>query len=237
MGLDYLGIPFEVKQYELRGFNWQWGDKLLSTAQLGLEFSGAQEKDHWFDHLQVSNSLYKRLIKWSRTYFKKDASAAVIDINRTTNHRLPLGRIERLGLPFESYEATFNENIFSTAPEEFKNKLTSNFYKSAGLTLLDSESNYRWIPSGQFAYSKNLYYQSSEFADAVGNRTIWSFDELKIMIAEEEDAMNNVIKAKNDYYHLQVSMATDPNGNRAGVIFSPLGYVMASARMGKINGP
>src|SRR5205085_7529211 len=54
-----------------------------------------------------------------------------------------------------------------------------------------------------------------------------------LLVVRTTDAIGNIVQATNDYRVLQPSLITDPNGNRAAVVFDAMGLVAGTAVMGK----
>jgi len=68
-------------------------------------------KGYEWQRTDGDRGLIRRLIEWSRTYFRQDCEPDQIDARDNLAHRLELGDIALLGLPYESYQAAFNEAL------------------------------------------------------------------------------------------------------------------------------
>ena len=74
--------------------------------------------------------------------------------------------------------------------------------------------------------------------DPLGNDTTLAYDRPYHLLPEQvTDPVGLKIQAEHDYRVLQPKMVTDRNGNRSAVSFSPLGFVTATAVMGKQGEP
>ena len=60
---------------------------------------------------EADSGVHRRIIKLTRNYFRQDANPERIDPLGDLNHRLPLGEIESLALPYESYQAAFTNSM------------------------------------------------------------------------------------------------------------------------------
>ena len=69
--------------------------------------------------------------------------------------------------------------------------------------------------------------------DPLGNDTTMTYDPYHLLPLHVIDAVGLTTSAEYDYRTLQPRIATDANGNRRAVSFSPLGLVTAAATMGK----
>ncbi|MEL6941947.1 MAG: SpvB/TcaC N-terminal domain-containing protein, partial [Bacteroidota bacterium] len=136
----YAGVGCEIKAYELINLekvaSWESGKKLERSKVIELL---ERAKESLF-HQEADNEteLFKRLLSWQQTYFRKIWMEAEIDFGERPSDqsipaedlvvRLPLERINPHGLVFESYQAAFpNEQIKLLFPE-----LSNEDLKAAG---------------------------------------------------------------------------------------------------------
>lgn len=239
-------MPSEVFTYELTrpprsddsvvySFNDLTG---LASAATGISYETTPDL----------TKIQKRLIGDTRTlYLKNDLSA-----------HLPLGKIESLGLVYETYRLALTSGL---AQQVFINS-NSNPNKpgsTAALSALlsgegayvnsEADSNW-WIPSGQTIYSpvpqnppsplvQDAAYAASHFflpqaqRDPFGQYIRLTYDSYNLLLAQTEDALGNIVAAQNDYRVLHPNLVTDPNGNQAAARFDALAMVVATAVMGK----
>ncbi|WP_198535976.1 SpvB/TcaC N-terminal domain-containing protein [Pseudofrankia saprophytica] len=73
--------------------------------------------------------------------------------------------------------------------------------------------------------------------DPRGRETVISHDAFGLLPVSATDPAGLVTTASNDYRVLRPRELTDPNGNRAAVSFTPLGFVAATALLGKPGRP
>lgn len=177
---------------------------------------------------------------WQRSYFRADAAAAELDIilnaegqpTRTLTNRLPLGEIESLALPYESYTAASTDDLLAqlfTAPAN----VSPEMLLAGGYHQEPDSSGYWWIPSGQQSFDEAKFYLSEVTRDPFAVDTHSAYDVYVLMTVAATDALGNHIQANANYRVLQPEQVTDPNGNRAAVTFNALGLVAGSAVMGK----
>ncbi len=67
----------------------------------------------------------------------------------------------------------------------------------------------------------------------INTESVVNYDAYDLLIVETHDALGNRTRAINDYRMLAPRLTTDPNGNRAEIVFDTLGMVVGAAAMGK----
>lgn len=247
-GFYYAGVPCQTRAFEVTG---------LQPANPNQPFKAAD-----FDAIRFAEPLVvnpadfepfqpdppadltvpkKRIIEWSRTYFRKNDAAAELDINldgngqptRTYANRLPLGQLESLALPYESYQAALTNELVDLIFNDRANgvvRVEPDLLRQAGYTL---EEGYWWQPSGQQSFAASSFFLPTIACDSFANQVITTYDVHALLVEAVEDALSNRTEAANDYRVLQPHQVTDPNGNRTAVAFDALGMVAATAVMGK----
>ena len=60
---------------------------------------------------EADTEVRRRLIEWTRTYYRADADPEHLDPIGTLAHRLPLGVVESLALPYDAYKAAFTDAL------------------------------------------------------------------------------------------------------------------------------
>jgi RHS repeat-associated protein len=182
---------------------------------------------------------YRRLIEQSRTLYRRDDLGGA----------LPLGIIEPMALPFESYKLAFTPGLLAV----FSAKISAN--ESTAL-MTGPDGGYRdldgdgrlWIPSGRIFFSLDPTHPDPTYARAhrfqpqgaqnpFGNLSRVSYDGHELVVARTIDALGNTVSAEFDYRVLLPSLVTDPNGNRTAAAFDTLGLLVATAIMGKQHEP
>lgn len=171
-----------------------------------------------------------RPIEQVRTFYRKDS----------LDGRFPLGEIEPLALPFESYKLAFTPGLLASVyqPELGSNPsenllpdpedlLGGQKGDQGGYVDLDDDGHW-WIPSGRIFYSsaanipdeastavserkeaREHFFLPRKLANPFGQSNTVDYDEHHLLVARTEDAVNNVVAARNDYRVLQPSQMTD----------------------------
>lgn len=230
---DYRApLPSERRTFELTGLKsdssvrFDFGiidDAALSAAQIDYE-------------AKPSDGLQKRLIEHIRTLYRRS------DLDGP----LPLGQLESLALPFESYRLAFTPGLLRQVYEEC---VTEEMLASEGRYVHSEGDDNWWIPSGRAFFTLNEtappaqelddarqhFFLPRLFLDPFGSATTVSYDTYDLLLTETRDALGNTVRSENDYRVMQPRLITDPNGNRAAVAFDALGIVVGTAVMGKEN--
>lgn len=232
-------LPYEACTYELTGHGYSESDfpeerirqrpaliNLLNTVQTAasLEYQ-----------MQPDGSLQKRLIERVRTLYRKnDLSDA-----------LPLGVVESLALPYESYKLAFTPDLLA---QVYGDRVTEEMLTEGGYLHSEGDSNW-WIPSGrvfhhselgatsaqELAFAQTHFFLPHRFEDPFNNVTTVEYDRYDLMVTTTRDAIGNEVKAEHDYRVMQPKVAIDPNQNRAQVAFDVLGMVAGAAVLGKVE--
>ena len=239
----YVGVPCETRQYEITGKPVGWNAQRLLTA---ADFTPALSDPGSFKHFEEQPAnLGKRLLKWTQGYFRKDAAIQKVDAPDVYTHRLPHGRIERLGLLYESYEAVFSGSLLQGV---YRNRATLERLDRGGYipsSRLDVASfswpaqagvdQYWWRPSGKKGYESAPagFYQVCESRDVFGNKFELTRDPYRVATVHTKDVVENQTFVDVDYRVLQPSTLTDANGNLGRVAYDTLGFVAATSAEGK----
>ncbi len=217
-----IGVPIEIRTYEITG--------LTSTIPFALDFIRTQlptASEIAYEALPISGTLQKRLIERVRTLYRQDNEA-----NTTDPNPLPLGQIDSLALPCESFKLAFTPGLLAQVYSSKINKLEIN-------TLLSNEGQYVqqddgwWIPSGRQAFDPAQFYLPVQIKDPFSNLYISTYDTYHLLAVQTVDPLNNTVQIRNNYRTMQPEQVTDPNGNRSQVQFDALGMVVGTAIMGK----
>lgn len=234
----YIGINCETKIFEVHGLNWQWpagGARpvpLKDTDLAGI----TNTPDHFLPYLPViplnPAGIEKRIVDWKRIYFRQNTDPRDIDAVDSTDHRLDLGQIESLGLPYETYQVAFTDNMLQ---DIYSNRLNNISIENEG--GYRKEDNYWWIPSGKQGFSSQKFFQPIQSQDPFGNKTTTVLDDYALLVNKVIDALPgtkaNVYMSWNDYRVLQPYEVKDPNCNGSAVAFDALGLVVGTAIFGE----
>jgi hypothetical protein len=189
----------------------------------------------------VGDAPYRRLLKKSRSIYREDHLRDL----------LPLGRLEALALPGQSYQLALTGDLLTEVyrrgepPEDL---LPAALQEEGGYVDLDKDGGW-WAPSGRIFYSAEEsddakeelahalrhFFLPHRYRDAFGNVATVAYDPHDLAPAETEDPVGNIVRADLDYRVLSPRLITDPNGNRSEVAFDALGLVAGTALMGKIG--
>jgi RHS repeat-associated protein len=171
----------------------------------------------------------RRLIEQVRTLYRQDS-----DANTTDPTPLPLGQIDSLALPCESFKLAFTPGLLT---QVYSSKIAAGDLN----TLLNDEGKYVqqdgdwWIPSGRQAFDPAQFYLVIATKDPFGQIFTTTYDTYKLLPIQSQDPVGNVVQISNDYRVMHPQEITDPNGNRTQAMFDALGMVVGTAVMGKVT--
>jgi RHS repeat-associated protein len=223
-----IGVPIETRTYEVTGLPIAFPYK-LETLRIDLATASAIA----YETVVVDDLVQKRPIEWVRALYRPNAQATTLDPTP-----LPLGEVESLALPCESFKLAFTPGLLA---QNFGGKLAT-----AELNiLLSNEGKYRqleegnwWIPSGRQAFEPDGFYLSPQMQDPFGGIYTMTYDRYRLFVVETRDALpdgqKNVVQVRNDYRVMQPWQITDPNGNQVEAVFDALGMVAGTAVMSKV---
>lgn len=253
-GDDYrTPLPAEAWTYELTGFKPangeirfsfdEWAQNNFARLGSAVEIPYEQKSD--------SNNPQKRLIERVRTLYRKD------DLNML----LPVGELESLALPGESYKLAFTPGLLTQVYQRDSEDLlpnpsvillagspTNNVSDRGGYIDLDGDGHW-WIPSGhvffspstadlaaqELSFARGHFFLPHRYRDPFNTEAIVRLDDHNLLMQETQDVLGNKILAESDYRVLQPALITDPNGNRAEATFDVLGMVVGTTVMGKVT--
>lgn len=247
-------LPCETRTYEFAGFEtansadrfsfdqWTRNGFALPASAVEIPYEGTAD----------NVSPQKRLIEHVRILYRKDDLTAF----------LPLGELEPLALPGESYKLALTPGLLAHV---FKRKQTDNQPHEELLPnpapLLQGASGDQggyiamdgnwWIASGrvfldpdadivnpansaaqELSTARQHFFLPRKGADPFGHSSTVDY-EYDLLVVKTKDAVNNTVLALNAYRVLQPRLVTDPNGNRSAAAFDALGMVVATAVMAK----
>ncbi len=245
--------PSASRTYELTGFKpagnavrfsfdeWIINNFDLLTSAIEIPYEGtanlAQQQ--------------KRLIEHVRTLYRKDDLSDV----------LPLGELESLALPGETYKLAFTPGLLT---QVYGGRVTDAILATEGhYAHGEGDANW-WIPSGrkylspnpddtaaqELAHARQHFflphrYRDPFHTDAISTESFVTYDSYDLLMLETRDALGNRVTVGerdgagnltttgNDYRVLQPRLMMDPNRNRAQIAFDVLGMVVGTAVMGK----
>ncbi len=231
-----IGMPVETCTYEITGIDEAdsspWvpyslkliREKLQDIENLLQDPETDPRPEISYEAFADEGALQRRLIEQVRTYYRADDRADSLDPDRW-----PLGDVDSLALPCESFKRAFTE----TLPSQIYGKELTEFEltESELIALLDEEGGYVqldspwWIPSGRQAFDPALFYLPTETKDPFGQIYNITYDEYPLLVNETVDPLGNrvtigerdsegtVLQWGNNYRVMQPYLITDPNGN------------------------
>lgn len=242
-------LPCESCTYELTGLALP-PDRIRFTFD-EVRQAGVTAIALDYEQDPTAGRLEKRLIEHVRTYYRRN------DLGGP----LPLGALESLALPFESYKLAFTPGLITKV---YGSRVTDAMLANEGRYVHSEGDANWWIPSGRIFYSldpahtaaQELAYARQHFflphryrdpfhTNAVSTENFVTYDAYDLLIEETRDALGNrvtvgerdasgaITRRAQDYRVLQPALVMDPNRNRSAVAFDTLGMVVGTAVMDK----
>ncbi len=192
--------PSESRTYELTGLTLAVGRDRFAFD--GVLDAGTKAIALDYEKQPTTGRTEKRLIEHVRTYYRR---------NDLTGP-LPLGDLQSLALPFESYKLAFTPGLVAKV---YGGRVTDGMLDGTGATPggryvhTEDDANW-WIPSGEIFYSPNpgdlavqeLTYAGQHFflphryrdpfhTSAVSTESIVTYDTYDLLVEETRDALEN----------------------------------------------
>ncbi len=156
---------------------------------------------------------------------------------------LPPGQLQTRALAGQSYQAALTPGLLTAI---FGTLVPPATLTEGGYVQLAGETGW-WKPSSLVFYSPGdsdtpavelatalgEFFQPRRVIDPFGGITRADYDGYALLPATVTDPVGNPTRASNDYRVLLPATVTDPNGNRTATAFDALGFVTATAVMGK----
>ena len=227
----FVGVPFEAQSFEVNGIDWNWsGGAWLQRADFdALLVSPEQFRLHHQRDAFDPGAIDKRLLAWSRTYFRDDAGADDLDEADSRLHRMPLGEIDRLGLAYETLTAVASSDWLNAQLPEARSEAQ---FAEAGYRREPDQPELLWAPSGRVAFDPQQFYLPVRSRDPFGAVATISYDQHSLMPVRMVDPLGNTTEAIYDYRVLQPKLVIDPNGARTAAAFDALGMLVGTALLG-----
>ncbi|MGA8742243.1 MAG: SpvB/TcaC N-terminal domain-containing protein [Terracidiphilus sp.] len=176
---------------------------------------------------------HRRLLTETRTQYRSDS----------LDHLLPVGALESLAIPGESYTLAFTERILTDA---YGDRVPGSDLPAGGYVDLDRDGLW-WARAGRIFFSTDTndtaddeirrarqhFFLPVRFVDPFENTTIIAYDAHDLTPLESRDPVGNTVRSQVDYRVLETAEVTDPNGNRSRAAFDALGMIAGTAVMGK----
>ena len=228
--IRWLGVTFQTRSYEVHGVDWEWDQAPVLVDAVGLQTLTDDPADHLPFETPAADApamtLSKRLLSWSRTYFRTDNSAADLDEGSTGLGRLALGQIDTRGLPYETYTAVMSDDLASDALGDL---FDSTILADLGYHREVDAAGVLWAPSGRLAFGDFLRPIAAR--DAFGSVSTVHYDAAGLP-DETIDPAGLATTAENDFRIMGPSLVRDPNRDETHVRYDALGFPAGIARVG-----
>lgn len=240
-----LRAPCEVLTYELTGIEPL--DRYFSLEELRrLRLS----KVHQTEGTPVAGIAYHQVSD------RRDRQKRIVEhlrmlyFNENLRDPLPLGRLDALGLTYETYKLALTDNLLGAVlgdkltvgiRNDLGDETLSGYLSGAGLDLrfpgIDNAGQY-WMRSGVAGFASDAaehFYLPERYVDPFGNETIISYDGgYDLFVRSSTDPVGNTMTVRQfDYRVLAPRETEDINGNLSEIAFDALGLPTAVAVKGK----
>lgn len=229
-----LGIPYEVKNYEIGGLY------LTSSKYFTFEELNAQVKVALYNEIENDKNfevgqIQGKLLCWNRLYFWND---------KQTEY-LPIGEITPLALLHHIENAEFSSKVTGKV---FGDKVTKDILeKDGGYVLREGYWWNRGLVQYYFSKNDNNFFlpwkiENSFVAEDsyLHSKTQLEYDSYLIAIKKEvkflTDSITNVSEIFMDYRTIQPKKIVDINGNSSEIMFDALGRVKVVSNHGTMDG-
>lgn len=232
-----IGLPVETCTYEITGIEVEGLTDFIPLTLDGIREQLSLATPLPYEALATSG-IQQRLVEQVRVLYRANA-----DANTTDPTPLPLGDVDSLALPCETYRLAFTPGLLEGVfPEEVVDRaelralLEKTGETGGGPTdgggYVELDGNW-WIPSGRQVFDPERFYLPTTTRDPFGQLYHITYDRHAMLVRQTEDPLHNLVQIANNYRVMQPWQITDPNGNRAQMAFDTLGMVVGTAVMGK----
>ena len=213
-----IGLPFEARAYEITGLP-RSEDSPFTVAGLMAEIQDADEIAY---EVQPTDGLVqKRLVERDRIQYLSN-----------NQDPLPFGEVDSLALPYQTYRLAFTPELIQRV---YGDRVNDDLLREGRYEQIEGEQTEGlwWIPSGRQIFDAEHFYLPIQAIDPFGQTYTTTYDDYHLLTVQTADPLSNTVVVENNYRVLQPQQLTDPNQNRARVLFDMLGMVAATAVMGK----
>jgi RHS repeat-associated protein len=215
-----LAVPVEGRSYELHNLAAPEDSAAPFTFE-ALLLAADEADEIAFTTGPTGPDPQKRLLSLSRMRYLADDLSAPLTFGTVESKALAYDS-EAMAMTDDQRDAVFGG--LTGAPEN--TALTTE-----GGYVLDEDA--WWVRSGHPTYDDELFYAVTAVTDPFGNVYTTEYDDHALLTLTSTDPLGNTVAAAHDYRLLAPWQLTDPNGNRTQVAFDILGFVVATAVMGK----
>jgi hypothetical protein len=213
-----LPLPYENRSWELTGI-FPGNGPYFNVEELKAALNGATSIP--FEAAPTPNKTEKRLLDLNRVLFSRDDQTGP----------LPLGVIESLALPYQSYKMALTPGLSNYI---FGDKVNQAQLLEEGKYLHFDDDNY-WVASGTVKMDASNFYQVTLMNDPFGSSLKIVYDSAyHLFVQQTIDALgnSNIVEAFN-FRTLQPYLIKDLNDNLKGLRTDELGMAIAGFVMGK----
>ncbi|PRQ06642.1 SpvB/TcaC N-terminal domain-containing protein [Enhygromyxa salina] len=200
-----LGVPIESRSYEL-----------LGLVAPDSAFA-------WKAMRAAADSVDKRLLGRTRMRYLAD------DLSEP----LPHGIVQGKALGYDSDAMAMTEVQRQAVFGGLTGAPTNAELEDEGKYALHDGA--WWVRTGHPTYDASRFFMVTAVEDPYGNVYSTTYDAHALLTVSSTDSLGNTVSAAYDYRVLRPWQLTDANGNRSQVAFDVLGFVAASAVMGKVG--
>ncbi|HPG77009.1 MAG TPA: hypothetical protein PLU61_12590, partial [Rhodoglobus sp.] len=216
--------PVEARSYELHGLTPPASSPAPFTFAALLDAADAADEAVEIAFTATptgTGTEEKRLLSRSRTrYLADDLSAP-----------LAFGVVESKALAYDSEAIAMTDDQRDAVFGSLTGAPTNTELTTAGGYVLADDA--WWVRSGHPTYDASKFYAVTAVTDPFGHVYTTTYDDYALLTVSSSDPLGNTVSAAHDYRLLTPWQLTDPNGNRTQVGFDILGFVVATAVMGK----
>lgn len=227
-----VGVQFEERVFELTGLALPAsGQGLIALSALHNDQGTGKldtldpADDIPYDGTASGLGVQRRLLdRKQQLFYKNDLTGP-----------LPLGQLESLALPYETYQLALTPGLVNELVTE-SHTLSGNAFDP---TLLVSEGHYvqrdsgYWTASGLLIFDPARFYLPVKAIDPFGHAYFTTYDDYALLVTSTKDPLDNLVQVENNYRVLSPAALIDLNLNRTEVEFDALGMVVRTAVMGK----
>jgi RHS repeat-associated protein len=246
-----LRLPFEVSTFEVTGICPQdeddrtsadpWDDIYFTLEELRrfrlsetYQTEGIDVETIPYHLLPDRISPQKRMVEQVRTLY----------FNENLVDSLPLGELNHLGLPYETYKLALTDDLLDAILREKLEGLAEDgeTYSDTVRRILQLGGYYRWngqwlARSGIAGFASDAtdhFYLPERYTDPFNQVTELTYDPYDIYIRQTADPLGNTTSVEAfDFRVLAPAVIKDPNDNLSAVAFDILGLPAGTAVMGK----
>ncbi|MDX3188617.1 SpvB/TcaC N-terminal domain-containing protein [Streptomyces sp. MN03-5084-2B] len=227
-GWHRAGVPVQERTYEIHGLAQPAG---LYTAAAFTALIADPDAFLSYDAVPADpdalSAPVKRLVAWTRTYYRRPADPQQREAPAAITLRLPLGQVGPLALGYETLRAAFPASLvtrlFGAA------RAPGALLEALGYRTEPDAPGWWWEPSARSAYDQGRRYLALGTRDPFGADTRVEYDRYWLLPALTTDRAGNTVRATNDYRALRPRQVVDANGNLAEAAFDAFGDVVVTA--------